>query len=69
MTTWGAGVIGFLIGAVVVWVVDAIDNAPEGWQDERGFHYGRRPAMPMIDGETGEEVTDLAEWAERERPR
>lgn len=60
MNAYIAGLLGFVIGSVVTWLVAEIDHAPEGWQDERGFHRGRQP-MP--------EAETSAEWAERERPR
>lgn len=36
-----AGVL--LIVAVLVSFAYAARKAPEGWEDERGFHYGRKP--------------------------
>jgi hypothetical protein len=63
MTPLPAALLGFVLGMTVVWVMDAIDEAPEGWQDERTgeFHYGKRPD-DAYDDEHPEE------WAECENP-
>lgn len=57
MNPLAAGVIGAVIGGVIVLLVDAIDAAPEGWQDAEGWHPGE-----------GADDDDTSEWAERERP-
>lgn len=37
MTTW------FLVSLVILLVLTPfVFNAPEGWEDEQGFHYGRK---------------------------
>lgn len=41
MTLLGAIILGLLIGASVAFAW-ALVTAPEGWEDERGFHRGRR---------------------------
>ena len=66
MTPLGAGALGFIVGSVVTWMVAQIDHAPEGYEDETGYHYGRRPTVAKEDTD---DVVDLAMWAERERPR
>lgn len=36
--------IALLIPAILLgWLVFALDHAPEGYQDENGFHFGRPP--------------------------
>lgn len=60
MNTWLAGAIGFACGWAVVRVVRWIDEAPEGYQDSRGFHYGKQP-LP--------DEEHLEEWAEWEGKR
>lgn len=62
MNIYVAGLLGFVVGVVLDEIRHAIDEAPEGWQDEHGFHYGPEPAEYTPDEYT-------AEWAERERPR
>lgn len=54
----GAGVLGVMVGMAVVTVIEII-NAPEGYQDENGFHYGKQP--------NPDEHPE--EWAEWEDPR
>lgn len=34
-----------LIHMLIAW----INNAPEGYEDEDGFHYGANPAVVMLD--------------------
>ena len=43
MNVWGAGLVGLVIGSGIAMVLWLIDTAPEGWQDEHGFHHGKRP--------------------------
>ena len=73
MTPPGAGLLGFIIGSVVTWVVAQIDHAPMGYEDETGYHAGLRPTVAKDDAEIldmyDDDVVDLAMWAERERPR
>lgn len=56
MNIYVAGMLGFVIGSVVTWVVAEIDRAPEGWQDSDGYHAGRQP-MP-------DDTETSGEWAE-----
>lgn len=62
MNAYVAGLLGFVIGSVVTWLVAEIDRAPEGWQDERGFYYGKPEPAEYTPDEYA------ADWAERERP-
>lgn len=41
---------GILYLAALHWLFDEIRNAPEGWEDERGFHYGRQPTRVYLRG-------------------
>lgn len=44
----GAGIVMLLIGAF--WLARQIADAPVGWQDRDGFHYGTPPDIVHRDG-------------------
>lgn len=41
-------------GLAAAWVHHAIEHAPEGYEDEDGFHYGTEP---------GADPSELPDWA------
>lgn len=47
------------------WFVLQISRAPEGWEDERGFHYGRRGDSTDRQASTGMQQSSRADDAPR----